>query len=241
MHHTANSISEIAKAVSFAVSLGLHQVNAYRTIFQDHEVTAVLLRKNIWRSLFVLDRLMSEFLGRPTVVSDDNDFLGTLGVQLWGNTKQTESLGVAGLNATVAACQAMGHIIGTVYTKSRQVSVRTGHELLDECMNRLALLPNQLRAERISNELLRPWEGLVVLHANLLENHCQLLATRPFFLYLLYRMQERNLNNTKLGYRPSPELEKLSQSCLEASRRTVTMLRAAHSSDWLPRRNAFML
>lgn len=58
----------LGMATRSAYALGLHREETM-VIFSQEEQAA---RKNLWRSLFVVDRLLSCSLGRPTAISEDD-------------------------------------------------------------------------------------------------------------------------------------------------------------------------
>jgi hypothetical protein len=58
----------LGMATRSAYALGLHREETM-VIFSQEEQSA---RKNLWRSLFVIDRLLSCSLGRPTAISEDD-------------------------------------------------------------------------------------------------------------------------------------------------------------------------
>ncbi|KAK1963511.1 hypothetical protein LY78DRAFT_683234 [Colletotrichum sublineola] len=54
-------------AVRSGFALGLHRVQENHFIFKSHEIR---LRRNLWRSLFVLDRFLAASLGRPVAIDE---------------------------------------------------------------------------------------------------------------------------------------------------------------------------
>ncbi|VUC20311.1 unnamed protein product [Clonostachys rosea] len=233
--------ASIAKAVSFAIALGLHRIDDYIGIFQNQEI-ALAHRRNLWRSLFVLDKLISEFLGRPSAISEENCSPSALippEVQEGHNTNETTHM--ESFNATVKSCQGMGMILRGIYGQSRRVSIQVGKELFDKCLHRVKAFSPGLSASRIFKEMLRPDEGIAVLYINLIELHCQLLLTRPYFLFLLFHTQKEASKTHETTVHAKSDLSMLSESCLAVAKRTLHLMHAAYMSSWLPRRNTFIL
>lgn len=199
------------------------------------------LWRHLWRSIFVLDRIVCEFVDRPPAIRE-TDFSETLlqpppleGIE----TSNIERTQLAALDAVVKAVQALGHITKKFSVKST-ITARLGQETLDECLERMRVLPPCLNSFRFVHEQLSPDEGLSILYVNLLETHCKLLSTRPYFLHLFISLLHSK-NRVDPSLRPLTTIEGLSQSCLEVSMRAVTMMYNAYRSNWLPRRNAFIL
>ncbi|CAG9937618.1 unnamed protein product, partial [Clonostachys rosea f. rosea IK726] len=233
--------ASIAKAVSFAVALGLHRIDDYIGIFQNQEI-ALAHRRNLWRSLFVLDKLISEFLGRPSAISEEDCSPSALippKVQDGHDANETAQLESS--NATVKSCQGMGKILREIYGQSRRVPIQVGKELFDECLHRVKALSPRLLASRLFKELLLPDEGIAVLYINLVEQHCQLLLTRPYFLFLLFQTRKQASKTPETTVRTNSDLSMLSESCLAVAKRTLHLMHAAYMSLWLPRRNTFIL
>ncbi|CAH0049149.1 unnamed protein product [Clonostachys solani] len=232
--------ASIAKAVSFAIALGLHRIDDYIGIFQNQEI-ALAHRRNLWKSLFVLDKLISEFLGRPSAISEENCSPSALiqpKVQDEHNANETTHM--ESFNATVKSCQGMGMILREIYGRSRRVPIQVGKELFDECLHRVKAFSPRLSASRVFKEMLLPDEGIAVLYTNLVELHCQLLLTRPYFLFLLFQTQREASKTPETTVRASSDLGMLSESCLAVAKRTLHLMHAAYMSSWLPRRNTFI-
>ncbi|CAG9972151.1 unnamed protein product [Clonostachys byssicola] len=233
--------ASIAKAVSFAVALGLHRIDDYIGIFQNQEI-ALAHRRSLWRSLFVLDKLISEFLGRPSAISEEDCSPSALiPPKLQDGHCANEAAHMESFNATVKSCQGMGMILREIYGQSRRVPIQVGKELFDECLHRVKALSPRLLASRLFKELLLPDEGIAVLYINLVELHCQLLLTRPYFLFVLFQTQKEASKAPETTIRTNSDLSMLSESCLAVAKRTLHLMHAAYMSSWLPRRNTFIL
>ena len=136
--------------------------------------------------------------------------------------------------------QAMGQILQTLYTKETSNPL-AAQEALNESLERNRSLPESLNCFRFVQERhLGPAEGLAILYVNLLDTHCKLLATRPFFLHTWIGLLHSK-HSAKNQPRPVTNVESLSQSCLEASMKAVNMIYNAYRYNWLARRNAFIV
>lgn len=61
-------LTDLGMAIRSAFPLGLDQMEHAVDLFKNNQVA---LRKNIWRSLFVLDHFLAASLGRPLAISED--------------------------------------------------------------------------------------------------------------------------------------------------------------------------
>src|SRR3954447_3708443 len=107
-------------AVRSAYALGLHREETM-VIFTPEDQA---LRRNLWRSLFVMDRFLSCSLGRPAAISEedcsgdtlkpadpDNDS-DTFGFNTaFQNTANFSQTGALGLEAAVRSCAVIGTIL----------------------------------------------------------------------------------------------------------------------------------
>ncbi|KAI9166702.1 Filamentous growth regulator [Paramyrothecium foliicola] len=228
-------------AVRTAFALGLHRVLDVPLVFHDNEV---VLRRNIWRSLFVLDRFLSASLGRPTAISEEDCSEGSLDAPspMSGSGYDAMQDGVAskGLDATVKACQTIGQILKKIYSK-RRISTRIAQEIANDCSQRTRVYRPELDTKMLFEEGTTPVQGLAILHVHLFSCHATILLFRPFFLYLLIKTLKGNSQSSRWLRRPNSKLEKFAEACVAASIRTIVLVRAAYRADYLPQRNPFIL
>lgn len=242
----------IGMAVRSAYSLGLHKEETL-TIFTESEQN---IRRNVWKSLFVLDRFVSCQLGRPTAISEEEcsgdalrpqypvtemDMNG-LNTPQPGVTDLTE-IGNAALDAAVRSCSTIGIILKRVYHQ-RKISTRLAQEIADICKmwsKALAPMLHWTKALSASDP-----QGIAILHVNLLYCHSIILLTRPFFLFILNRETQRQQDQDPAIYRrqqrnPSGRMEKFSEACVVASTHTVLLVQNAFEAGYLPRRNPIVV
>jgi hypothetical protein len=213
--------------------LGLHRIEEAQFLFENERVT---LSRHLWRSIFVLDRLVCEFVDRPTAVHE-SDFPED--ILLRPPLSESPSMHLVALDAVVKSSQAMGQILQGFNTQGT-IDPRVAQEALDETLERNRTLPESLNCFRFVQEQLTPAEGLAILYVNLLDTHCKLLATRPFFLHTwIGLLHSRNSGDFKP--RRATNVDSLSQSCLEASMKAINMIYNAFRYNWLPKGNAFVI
>ncbi|ORY02290.1 fungal-specific transcription factor domain-domain-containing protein [Clohesyomyces aquaticus] len=233
----------LGMAARSAHALGLHREETM-IIFSPEDQTA---RKNLWRSIFVVDRLLSCSLGRPTAISEDDCSGDTLrpadpppesSFNPNMSTRATLSeTGVCALEAAIRSCSVIGVILRKVY-QQRKISTRLAQEIADICKTWPRALPPSLHWRQAANAT--PSQGVAILHVNLFYCHSIILLTRPFFLYILNLETQRQINQATTGNggrRPASRMEKFSEACVIASTHTILLVQNAFDAGYLSRRN----
>jgi hypothetical protein len=233
----------VGMAARSAQAFGLHREETM-VIFGPEEQQA---RKNLWRSLFVIDRLLSCSLGRPTAISESDCSGDTLhpaepsSDSIFtenGNTRANfGETGACALEAAVRSCSVIGHILKQVY-QQRKISTRLAQEIADTCKTWPRALPTVLHWRQASSATAS--QGVAILHVNLFYCHSIILLTRPFFLYILNMETQRQVSQSSSGSRaPRPYLrmEKFSEACVIASTHTILLVQNAFDAGYLSRRN----
>jgi hypothetical protein len=231
----------VGMAARSAYSLGLHREETM-VIFSMEEQTA---RRNLWRSIFVIDRLLSCSLGRPTAVSED-DCSGDSLHPAEHSAEQPfdpsvyprpdyNATGPCALEAAVRSCSVIGLILKKVY-QQRKISTRLAQEIADICKSWPRALPDILHWRQAASA--SPSQGVAILHVNLFYCHSIILLTRPFFLYILNLETQRQVGtSTTRGPRPYLRMEKFSEACVIASTHTILLVQNAFDAGYLSRRN----
>ncbi|KAF2125811.1 hypothetical protein P153DRAFT_369810 [Dothidotthia symphoricarpi CBS 119687] len=227
----------LGMAARSAHALGLHREETM-VIFSPEEQAQ---RKNLWRSIFVIDRLLSCSLGRPTAISEDDcsgdvlhpDQSFDINAVTTADFNQT---GSCALEAAVRSCSVIGVILRKVY-QQRKISTRLAQEIADVCKSWPRSLPSILHWRQAANA--SPSQGIALLHVNLFYCHSIILLTRPFFLYILNLETQRQFNNQtgSRGPRPYLRMEKFSEACVIASTHTILLVQNAFDAGHLSRRN----
>ncbi|KAF2824731.1 hypothetical protein CC86DRAFT_46218 [Ophiobolus disseminans] len=231
----------LGMAARSAHALGLHREETM-VIFSEEEQVS---RKNLWRSLFVIDRLLSCSLGRPTAISEDDCSGDTLqptepiseqpfNLNIHPIQDYNET-GPCALEAAVRSCSVIGLILRKVY-QQRKISTRLAQEIADICKAWPRALPSMLHWRQAANA--SPSQGVAILHVNLFYCHSIILLTRPFFLYILNLETQRQVGQTaSRGPRPYLRMEKFSEACVIASTHTILLVQNAFDAGYLSRRN----
>ncbi|KAI8626934.1 hypothetical protein F5Y19DRAFT_195204 [Xylariaceae sp. FL1651] len=227
-------------AVRSAFALGLHRDESM-IIFPNEEK---LVRKNLWKSLFILDRFLAACLGRPTAVSEedcsDSVFESTRTATSSPMSNCTEATHLAALEAAVKSCQVIGMTLKRVYSK-RKISTAVAQEIANHLEIWNKELPRSLRWRRLMSGPIDPTQGIAILHTNLLHCHSVMLLTRPFFLYLLNKARVGLDGNSSKPSRLSQKMESFAQTCLESSQHTLAITQATLDRNYLPQCNPFVI
>ncbi|KAI5867986.1 fungal-specific transcription factor domain-containing protein [Durotheca rogersii] len=229
-------------AVRSAFALGLHREESM-VIFSEPERQT---RRNVWRTLFILDRFLSACLGRPTAISEEDcsehalespKMMGVEETVIGGASTETSSVA---LDAAVRSCFLIGSTLKKVYSK-RRVSTLVAQEIADHLEHWERELHHDLRCQRIVDEPIDSAQAIAILHVNLLHCHSVLLLTRPFFLFLLKMGCDDLSGNPRKPHNFSQRLEKFSQACVETSQRTIILVARALNAAYLPQCNPFVI
>jgi hypothetical protein len=232
----------VGMAVRSAFALGLHREETM-CIFSSAEQS---VRRNLWRSLFVLDRFLSASLGRPTAIRE-SDCSGTSLTQgedppfpqapfpTAANANFANSLG---LEASVRSCHVIGVILEKIYSK-RKISTKLAQEIADHCKGWPKALDPSLHWRQANSA--DPNQGIAILHVNLLHCHSIVLLTRPFFLFLMNKVYQERKEAGDRSHRYGTRMEKFAEACVISSSHTIALVQNALESRYLPHRNPFVL
>ncbi|KAK0125114.1 hypothetical protein ONS96_008980 [Cadophora gregata f. sp. sojae] len=229
-------------AVRSAFAVGLHRKEAMN-LFGEAEKS---VRRNLWRTLFVLDRFLSTSLGRPTAIRESDCSGDTL---LTGErapfpqapfptaaNASFTSPNAVGLEASVRSCHVIGVILEKVYSQ-RKISTKLAQEIADHCKGWPKALDPSLNHTQAHSA--SPSRGIAILHVNLLHFHSLILLTRPFFLFL---MKKKYTAPEDAGQRIHvSRMEKFAIACVVASNQSIALVQSARDSGYLSQRNPFVL
>lgn len=148
------------------------------------------VRRNLWRTLFIMDRFLSTILGRPTSIRESDCSGETLvkGENAFTPFTPFPTIGypgfkaAPGLDAAVRSCHIIGIVLEKVYSK-RKVSTKIAQGIANECSGWQKTLDPSLKPSE--ENLTDPAQGMATLQVNLLYYHSIVLLTRPFFLFLM--------------------------------------------------------
>lgn len=222
-------------AVRSAFALGLHREE---TIIYSRGDLGV--RRNLWRSLFVIDRFLSASLGRPTAIAEEDCSSEALKTpEHLGGMLTTPS--IPGLEAAVRSCRVIGEILKKVYSK-RKISTKVAQGIADHHKDWSTELHPSLHWKQATNQgTTSATQGIAILHVNLLYCHSIILLSRPFFLYMLTKVERERHSSGQAGHRISMHMEKFSEACVQASYHTIVLVQVAYENNYLPQRNPFVL
>ena len=217
-----------------AYTLGLHREETL-VGFPAEQQSA---RRNVWKSLYVLDRLLSASLGRPVAIADEEcseEVLNPSSSLYSAPQLHSHQYCTAGLEAAVRSAHVVGIILKKVYLQ-RKISTKLAQELAEECKHWPENLSPALHWRQASRENRR--QAIAILHSNQVYCHSIILLTRPFFLYLLSaEIQKTYLGADQYPQRARGRMEKFSDACLIASTHTIALVQNAYEGQYLSRLN----
>ena len=227
----------LGMAVRSAYSLGLHREEAL-VIFSAAERD---IRRQVWRSLYIMDRFLAISLGRPTAIAQEDCSGDALDPppsspdSSPGHLKDINS----GLEAGVRGCHFMTLVLKKVY-QQRKVSTKVAREVADLCKEWPKSLPRSLHWQQATPNDRR--QAMAILHVNTLYCYSVLMFTRPFFTYLLStEMQRTYLGSDQISKSPHRKMEVYSEACTIAALHTIALVNAAYDGGYLPRQDPFII
>ncbi|RFU81348.1 fungal specific transcription factor domain-containing [Trichoderma arundinaceum] len=231
-------MKRLRMAVRSAYSLGLHRIRDTMMQFNDERA-----RRNLWRSLFVLDRFLATALGRPAAICEEDcssDALELPADLSLNPTQEEEQVRIVGLDSSVQISRSIGTILKRVYSE-RKISTKLAQDIVNDCQlwafnGHPSLVADDLVSGKAPMET-----GIPILHVQLLHYHSILLLSRPFFIDLLVKTRPTISSDVEPFHRTFSRSEKFSQACVAASTHSVTLIQAAFEAKYLPRRNPFIL
>ncbi|KAK0630541.1 fungal-specific transcription factor domain-containing protein [Bombardia bombarda] len=234
----------IGMAVRSGYALGLHREETMNEfIFNTDEMR---VRRNLWKTLFILDRFLAASLGRPTAISEDDCSCKIILDN--GDMSSLSTLDDMGFDAVHAksldACVRTCHIIGVTLRvfSQRKISTTVVQEIANLSKDWRHISSTSLHIQQEQQARVGPAQGIAALHVNLLSLHSLILLTRQLFIMHNWRIEEQRMRPTKKAYpfRESP-MAKYSEACVVASYHTVRLVQSAREANYLPQRNPFIV
>ncbi|KAI0180480.1 fungal-specific transcription factor domain-containing protein [Hypoxylon sp. FL1284] len=245
------SYIRLGMAIHSAKSLGLHREESMEIFYLSERQ----LRRNVWRSLFILDNFLAASLGRPVTISEADcsehalDLLKGATADEPAMSDDTGATNSTAVDAAVKSSRLIGTTLRRIYSR-RKISTVVGKEMTDQLEVWEREMHKSLHCRRIVDRPMDTAEPVAVLHVNLLHCHSVLLLTRPFFLFLIkrgYRMGLDDESSPGTSQKPShasqilERLERFSPVCIDAAQRTIILARAALDAEYLPQCNPFVI
>lgn len=227
-------------ALRSAYSLGLHRAETM-AIFSNPEQ---LVRRNLWRSLYVLDRFLSASLGRPTIIREkdcSSDILISRSKPPTPSSPSVENskfMDGLGLEAAVSSCHTIGIILDQVYSQ-RKVSGKLAQEIADHCKGWPQALDPSLHYSQVNPE--HPAQCIAILHIYLLHCHSIILLTRPFFLFTMNKAEQKRRETMRSPDKGSTRADRFGEACVSASCKSIVLVNNALNGGYLPRKNPFVM
>lgn len=228
----------IGSAVRTAFTLGFHE-EEYSRVEKDE--SRLELRIHLIRSMFVLDKHISEFMDLPIAMEEKILFQDITKLRPKPDMRHDGIISThrLALDAVVQVSWDMSEYIKG-YREEGLITTSLGLKVEGECKERFGALPPPLEFSRCFQEMHHlPFDDrIAILHVNVIEAYCRLATTRPFFLDLLISRLRPHRATPTGDLTP---LEQLAASCFQSSMRAVNMLHLAYRSKWLPSRHGFLL
>ncbi|KAL2128600.1 hypothetical protein VTI74DRAFT_8951 [Chaetomium olivicolor] len=232
----------LGMAVRSAYAMGLHREETMHDVI--FTPTEMRVRRNLWKTLFILDRFLAATLGRPTAISEDDC---SCNMMVGCDRVDTGTVGGPGLDhvhaKSLESCVETCRVIGVtlkVFSR-RKISTAKVQEIVDMSRNWDHVSRTQWYRRQSGGGPTDPAHGMAALHVNLLSLHSLILLTRQLFVMHNWMLvEERSGIKKSLRIRESP-MARFSEACVVASYRTIKLARSAREDGYLPRRNPFII
>jgi hypothetical protein len=231
----------LGMAVRSAYAMGIHREETMRdVIFTPAEMR---VRRNLWKTLFILDRFLAATLGRPTAISEDDCSCKILRD---GDAADIRAVGGPAFDqvhaSSLDACVETCHVIGVtlkVFSK-RRISTEKVQEIIDMSRNWDQASSTQAY-RRQSGGGPAAAHGMACLHVNLLSLHSLILLTRQLFVMHNWMLVEERSGGKKAPHIRESAMARFSEACVVASYRTIKLAVSAWEDGYLARRNPFVM
>ncbi|KAF4981921.1 hypothetical protein FZEAL_2353 [Fusarium zealandicum] len=217
-------------AVRSAYAVGLHRGQETDCVF---EPSLMVLRRKVWRSLFILDKLLAASLGRPSAITEQDCADDSLNVP--------DLVDKSSFGATAEVCQIISKILGMVYS-TRSISFETAHILLEALKFWSVKLLDDWKVGKLSaptSICARPGASgaastMRILHLQLLGYYAKILICRPFFLHH-FNQSSRDGSGTVHVFDRQTRMYALSRTCYIESLETIVLVKMAARTGQFPR------
>ncbi|KAL1954325.1 hypothetical protein VTO42DRAFT_1399 [Malbranchea cinnamomea] len=235
----------LGMAVRSAYALGLHR----KKIAFAFTPAEQRLRRNIWRSMYILDCFLSASLGRPTGIHN-RDAADSFDGDREDTPLTEEDIELSSLLAAVRAARLTGDILSSVYT-DRKISIKLAQRLSSQFQVWNNSLPSILHWQNISLPNEDPRITLAQLHVNLSYFHGIILLTRPFLLQKIVNQIRPPRPSGDEMLKPPQATNKLESvvpnedsfpaACVRAALYSIEAIQSALLKRAFPRRDPFVI
>lgn len=229
-------------AVRSAYSLGLHREETMNDFI--FTVEQMRIRRNLWKTLFILDRFLAASLGRPTAITEEDCSCKIMSENGFSYPYTNGEVDISdihsrSLDACVRSCQMIGVTLGVF--SQRKISTTVVQKIVGMSKDLRHAASTGLFS-RLANEIpTSAAQGIATLHVHLLSLHFLILLTRQLFIMHNWKLEEQR-SGLKKPYtiRESP-MAKYSEACVIASYHTLRLVQKAREAEYLPQRNPFIM
>ncbi|KAG7419039.1 Filamentous growth regulator 27 [Fusarium oxysporum f. sp. rapae] len=205
------------RAVRVAYALGIHRGHESEiNQFPANEELGVL-RRNVWRSLFVLDRFLAASLGRPFAICDNEYSESSLRPPNRPSSPNKVPKRDM-LDPPIDACRMIGHIVNNIYSCDK-VAIEVPNQMLGY----LEAHPSFQNDEFFTTSNLMPTVSQI--HMHLLGFYANILLCRPFFLL--------SFTGTNASDGIETQINRLSERCVSQSLQAVEMVKRGFLANLL--------
>lgn len=215
-------------AIRFAQALGLHRECVNRSLpLRDR-----LLRRRIWRTLFIHDKFHSAALGRPSAIED-----GDWDDRDSSDISEEDRLTVEQVN--VAAI--LGDICREVY-RPRTISSEAASSLARRLQEWSDNLPQHMTVHTLlHNKSLSAFHRFALNRLHQAHLNAVILLSRPFFFYVVASAVTNQTPAPMPPRKASGTVARLARACLLSAVRSVELVQTLFVDNVIPYRPPFLI
>jgi len=216
-------------AIRFAQALGFHR----ECVNQHLPPRDCLLRRRVWRTLYILDRFQSAALGRPSAIKDGDWDDREPGANAEEDRLQVEMAGIAHI---------LGDICQEVYLQ-RAISCHAASALARRLQQWSDNLPLSLNIHALLEDKARPYYSRhALLRLHLAHLNAVILLTRPFFFYVVataVTSEGASIVSPKESSKGT--VARLARACVLSACRSVEIVQTLFVDNIRPARPPFLI
>ncbi|KAH8819117.1 fungal-specific transcription factor domain-containing protein [Xylogone sp. PMI_703] len=231
----------LGMAVRLAYALGIHKETTFSFLPPEEQEA----RRDIWRSLYVLDCFLAVSFGRPTAINHKNAAYTEPNPSIVYRDENAKFEADA-LLASVKVSSILGEILNRIYDK-RKISKSTVRSISAEFYQWKKDLSQKLQWQNISTQCQDSDIALTQLHVNLIYFHGIILLMRPFLLSEVTHYLESKANTASgesqqgSTFKEDQDVKSFSRACIHSAVYTINAVQATFLRGALPRQDPFIV
>lgn len=219
----------LGMAVRFAQALGFHR----ECVNQSLPPRERLLRRRLWRTLYIHDRFHSAALGRPSAIKDGD----------WDDRESSDNAEEDRLQVEMTQiAHILGDICDEVYRR-RTISSQAASTLARRLQQWSDNLPGNLSLHSLlRNKSLPSWSRHALMRLHMAHLNAVILLSRPFFFFVVAAaVTSQTPSSLPPRGNARGTVARLARACVLAASRSVEMVQTLFVDNARPARPPFLI